>query len=568
VSQLDIKALEANFEGWRAERAPELTISEAFERFAIEQVLKDADLEDDEIQSGNFGGEDDGGVDAMYFFINNALIQDETEVPEQAMSAELAIIQAKYELGFKEDTIGKFAQFTRDLLDYSRAPEDIPYLNVLAREGIARFRSAYAKILGSLPTLHITYHYVTKADGEPNGKVVARAAEINKFVKQTISSSVTNFQYWNCNRLLAAARTTPTKTFTLELTNKFSTDDGAAVVCLTSLRSFVAFLTDDHGDLRRSILEPNVRDYQGKSNRVNKDIRATLGSGTEEEFWWLNNGVTILATKHSLSGNKLTIERPEIVNGLQTSQEIFAYFKEHEGKQDSRNLLVRVIAPPDDQTRTRITKATNNQTPVPAVSLHASDDIHFDIEERFKLYNLYYDRRKGKYRNMRKPISQIVSIPALAKTVMAIVLQKPDDARARLQTFLGKEENYSEVFNQEYDRELYVACALLDRQVADYLSAHQDIVLAIKRDIRYYVDMVLAARLAGAAAPSAKQIADLHQTLTKPTDAQLLAVAVKQASNAYTALGGTDKVAKGPDLRNMLAAELAAIYPKAQATLK
>src|SRR2546427_10679455 len=74
VSQLDIKSLEANFEGWRTERAPKLPVSEAFERFAVEQVLKDADLSDDEIQSGNFGGKDDGGVDAMYFFVNNALI--------------------------------------------------------------------------------------------------------------------------------------------------------------------------------------------------------------------------------------------------------------------------------------------------------------------------------------------------------------------------------------------------------------------------------------------------------------------------------------------------------------
>ena len=202
---------------------------------------------------------------------------------------------------------------------------------------------------------------------------------------------------------------------------------------------------------------------------------------------------------------------------------------------------------------------------MPAVSLHASDDIHFDIEERFKLYSLYYDRRKGEYRNMRKPISQIVSIPSLAKTVIAIMLQKPDDARARPQTFLGKEENYSEVFNKEYERELYVACALLDRQVDGYLSAHPEIGLDIKRDIRYYVDMVLAARLAGAAAPSAKQIADLHQTLTKPMDAQLLADAVKQATDAYVVLGGTDKVAKGPEPRNKLATELVAMYPNTQA---
>jgi len=61
MSQLDVKALEANFEGWMDERMPDSSKHDAFERFAIEQVLKDADLSDDEIDSGLIGGPDDGG---------------------------------------------------------------------------------------------------------------------------------------------------------------------------------------------------------------------------------------------------------------------------------------------------------------------------------------------------------------------------------------------------------------------------------------------------------------------------------------------------------------------------
>src|SRR5262245_59732057 len=68
MSALDVQALETNFNTWRKERVPHLSISDAFERYAVEQVLKDADLSDDEIDSGLFGGADDGGVDGMYLF--------------------------------------------------------------------------------------------------------------------------------------------------------------------------------------------------------------------------------------------------------------------------------------------------------------------------------------------------------------------------------------------------------------------------------------------------------------------------------------------------------------------
>jgi hypothetical protein len=56
MSAIDIKALEANFTKWREDRAPTLAESKAFEVYSIEQILKDADLSDDEMRAGHFGG--------------------------------------------------------------------------------------------------------------------------------------------------------------------------------------------------------------------------------------------------------------------------------------------------------------------------------------------------------------------------------------------------------------------------------------------------------------------------------------------------------------------------------
>jgi hypothetical protein len=102
MSQFDIQSLENNFHKWRQDCAPEENESDAFEVYSIEQILKHDDLTDDEIESGRLGGGGDGGVDAMYLFINRQLIQEESAVPELAITVDLVIIQAKYSKSFTE----------------------------------------------------------------------------------------------------------------------------------------------------------------------------------------------------------------------------------------------------------------------------------------------------------------------------------------------------------------------------------------------------------------------------------------------------------------------------------
>ena len=186
MSQWDIKGLETNFEGCRKDRYPSLPVSEAFERFAIRQVLKDADLSDDEIESGIFAGQDDGGVDGLYFFVNRALVQDETDLPDEALSAELVIIQAKFETGFAETTVTKLEAFCQDLLDHNRDVDAMVHLNADAREAIRRFREYYTKILASPHTMTVSFAYATKSDQGPNIKVGVRVGSLQKICQESI----------------------------------------------------------------------------------------------------------------------------------------------------------------------------------------------------------------------------------------------------------------------------------------------------------------------------------------------------------------------------------------------
>ena len=550
VSDIDLKALETHFQNWKRDRAQQFTPSRAFERFAVDQVLKDLDPSDEELDAGDLGGGDDGGVDAMHIAMNQTLlVTEDTEVPKPTTSVELVIVQAKYESGFSETAVQKLQSFCNDLFDYSKDPQSLTYLNGVAREAIARFRSKYDEVIGDPHSIAITFHYVTKALVAPpyhGDKIVKRVNTLNGFVKSRLSQAKVEFEYWGCARLLSTARDIPKLERILTITKHFSDDDGS-VIGLASLPDFARFLTDDSGRIRADMLEPNVRDYQGRRNPVNNDIRDTiLDTAKTEEFWWLNNGITILATECSVAGNKLKMMAPEIVNGLQTSTEIFAAFSKGDVVSDGRNVLVRVIVSTDDRSRDKVIKATNFQTPVEALSLRATDRIHFDIEDRLKLYNLFYDRKKGKYKRLRKPIADIVGMKGLSQAVMAIALRKPDDARARPGNILRDEHSYGKLFDDGCNRDVYATCILLDRAVFAFLN-EQDITREVRRDVRYCVDALVACRMAGTSTPSIDELAALA-TQCKSIDNATLQECVNLVVAAYQSLGGTDKAAKNRDL--------------------
>src|SRR5690606_11118980 len=101
----------------------------------------------------------------------------------------------------------------------------------------------------------------------------------------------------------------------------------------------------------------------------------------------------------------------------------------------------------------------------PSISLRATEKIHRDIENYLGSFKLYYDRRKNFYKNEGKPIEKIVSINQLAQTVMAVLLRRPNDARARPSSLLKSEDDYQAVFSDAYPIAVYKVCAELNRRI-------------------------------------------------------------------------------------------------------
>lgn len=533
---------------------PDASASRFFELFSAEQILKDYDLSYDEIEYGHIGDSQDGGIDAIYLFVNGELVQEGRDYNSlrKNISVQLVIIQAKATDGFQETPIERFITVSEDIFNLSL---DLATLKNVYNESLVdaidRFHSVYKQLASKFPSLEITYHYVCKG-GQPHANVQRKTTKLQETVKRHFGTATFGFHFTGASKLLELARRTPQTTYTLPLAeNPISSAGQVGFVCLVGLRNYFNFITNEEGELRRQLFEANVRDYQGRTE-VNDEIQGSLREKEQEDFWWLNNGITILATQASQGGKALTIEDPQIVNGLQTSTEIYNYFKKFAVGQDERKILVRVIVPEKAESHDRIIKATNSQTTVLQASLRATDKIHRDIEEFFQPRGLFYDRRKNLHMNEGKPRDKIISIQHLAQAVMAIFLQQPDSARARPSSLLKKNDVYEKVYSEQSPIGLYYTCAAAMRRVEAYLrSPASNLAEKDRNNLRFYVAMHAVAAACGRQKPTARDLAKFE--LSKLSD-ERIADSLTIIKALYLQLGASDTLAKGPKLLEAIGA--------------
>lgn len=531
----------------RETTAPTLSEDEYFNLFACEQALKDFELSYDEINKGIVDGPLDGGIDAIYTFVNGELLDDGNEVNDikKDIVIDLIIVQSKNTTGFSEEAINKLIASANDLFNFMNELDGFYSTynhKLLERVGLFK-NNAYMKFVGKFPSVNISYYYAAvAADVHVN---VLRKVDLH--LESTVKTHITDcnfsFTFLDVNKLLTLARKKPINVKSLHVGGAtINTADGG-YISLVTLVNFNEFITDNK-KLIKSFFDANVRDYQGKIE-VNKAINDTLIKPTGEDFWWLNNGVTITTTKASLAGQLLTIEDPQIVNGLQSSHEIFNYFQSGGDTRDGRQIMVRVISPKDEKSRLKIIKATNSQTDVPIASLRATDRIHLDIEDFFSANGLFYDRRKNFYKNQGKQIDLIISIPLLSQIITAIVLREPDNSRARPSTLIKNDEEYQKIFNDEYKIEVYLCSVRIQKKVEHCLKNFSpELTTSTIGDLKFHVAMFTVMCELNKTWYHANEI--LKIDINSIND-EKMANYIRTINEIYLMHGGTNKVAKGKD---------------------
>jgi len=544
-----------------------------FELFACDQVLKGFDLSPDEISAGIVGGGNDGGIDGVYTFVNGELIAEDSDIflPDfsvsdysRNVSLTLHLVQAKRSTSFTETAIDLASSSTERLLDLEKSEEDLlEFYSAELVDRFALFRNALQRLAIRHPQVMIEFTYVTRGETTRiNRKVKAKASDLEEQWKADYTNTDGACHFMGPQELWLSATKTPS--YTLQLTYRENATSGTSHVALVSLHDYLRFISDEDGELHRHIFDWNVRDYQG-GVEVNREIRQSLTDVESPDFWWLNNGVTVICTRASIQGKTYTLDDVQIVNGLQTS---YATHETLHGIDDDnpvfdKSVLVRILETEDQSTRDRVIRATNRQTSIPQASLRATDGIQRQIEAHFAHAGLFYDRRKNYYRNIGKPSSRIVGIPFLAQAVMAIGLSRPDDARARPSSLLKSDSEYKAIFSEAIDLDVYLWAARAQREVDAFIQSPESNATPLERtNLRYHLAMLAAATLIGARVHHPSQLLTLALADRKLADADLtvcleaLRMTLKQLMDSSGE--SMDKIAKGRQFVETILATLTA----------
>lgn len=255
---------------------------------------------------------------------------------------------------------------------------------------------------------------------------------------------------------------------TLRLTGKAMVEDmNYSRVCVGRMPVVeVAALMKNHGE---KLLERNIRRYLGlHGNRVNEGIRATLSSNTPENFYFFNNGITLVCDKFTYNALQqgdfqIKVKNLQIVNGGQSCMTILKTAEELEKNGQAlpaqASVLIRLyeLSSDNDDVVLQITHATNSQNPVDLKDLRANDVRQQQLEQ--SIQNLGYSYRRKRMDATTKATD--ITTGAAAEAVLAIWRKAPHQAKFLTREHFGK--LYDTIFSESLNGAQVVIAALLYR---------------------------------------------------------------------------------------------------------
>lgn len=459
----------------------DLTESEVFEIFSLSQIHKDRNITYENIISSIVDGGNDGGIDSIMVFIDEEFVESIDDLENfnfaNKTNSKFIITQCKKENSFKEGPLDKLITTIPVLFDLEK--------NELAL--LSRFNSdlveqalllieVWKNTAISGGKISLEYIYTCNASEIViNDVFKQKTNQLIEISKNCLSTNEVYFSAYSCNELLELYQKQKSNRLSIEFKDRpLSTDfedHGIGYIGTVKLANYKAFLKSENGDIRDDLFESNIRHFQGLVD-VNKKIKQTIENPSDEDFWWLNNGITIIAEEPKEVGKKLSIENIQIVNGLQTSYSIFN--NHNEDQDDQRSVLVKVIINKNKETTDNIIASTNSQNPVSATLLRATEPVQRNLELFFLNEGYYYDRRKNYYKNQGKPATKIFSIQLTAQAIQSIAFDDPHTARSRPTSLLKTENTYKRIFNPNKDFKGFLNCCLIYKKGHNFWLRHQD----------------------------------------------------------------------------------------------
>lgn len=371
----------------------------------------------------------------------------------------VTLIQAKYKANldgnanFPEKGVLALINAIRYLFDPS---SELGHINARLQAKVEEIRSLIRD--GYIPRIRA----ICCSNGEKWSASAQTAIDRAHFGEQV------TWEYVNHDVLINLFQRHKSVNATLSLLGKAIIEDmNFSRVCIGRMRvTDVASLMQTYGD---RLLERNIRRYLGlHGNRVNEGIRETLYSGNPEDFYFFNNGLTLVCSDFSYNALQadnylVRVENLQIINGGQTCMTIYRTLDEMQRRNSvlptESSVLIRIYKLPRDNEETvlKITQATNSQNPVDLKDLRSNDSRQQRIE--YSLQELGYTYRRQRSAANIKPTD--MSSGTVAEAVLAIWRGAPHQAKFLIREHFGK--LYERIFTETLNGAQVVVAVLIYR---------------------------------------------------------------------------------------------------------
>ncbi|GAB2801599.1 AIPR family protein [Rhabdobacter roseus] len=419
----------------------------------------------DTVSIGNGG---DTGIDGIAIIVNGQLVESIEEVDDlldknNSLEVSYIFIQAKSSSSFDSGSINTFIFGVLDF--FSDAPSLVRNDDVIKHAEISNYIYSKAPRFKQNPALKL--YYITTGKWLEDQNLMAVINNGKQSLEQTNLFETVSFISFGARELAGAYRKTKeaistTITFMKRITIPNINGVSQAYIGLLPFNEFNKIVSDTEGNLL-NVFEDNVRDFQGENNDVNGGISLTINGNDSEIFSVLNNGVTIVASSISPTGDQFTIKDYQIVNGCQTSNVLYNNRKSL--NINKVHIPVKLIATSDDEIKTRITLATNNQTPIKKEQLAALTAFQRSLEQYYNSYNgemkLYYERRAKQFNSDNSVVkSKIITVPLQIKSFASMFLNEPHFVTSFFGSIVKRlNEEKGQIFNSDHAYSPYYTSA-------------------------------------------------------------------------------------------------------------
>ena len=228
----------------------------------------------------------------------------------------------------------------------------------------------------------------------------------------------------------------------------------------------IAKMFESYGD---GLLEKNIRRYLGLNrNRVNEAIQYTLLGDRKDNFYFKNNGITMVCKKFSYNALQeknwdIVAEDIQIINGGQTCKTIQHTIKDHPDKDYTQVfVLIRLYELSDsnednESLINEITLATNSQNPVDLSDLRSNDHIQRTMETDINLLGYNYRRKK----DIASTSESIIPLSVAAQAIYSIWKGQPNVAKFKRKELFGS--LYERVYTKNLNAAQVVIAVLIYR---------------------------------------------------------------------------------------------------------